>query len=448
MYVAVVQVPAAFNDEENWNRFFSSFAIIPGQKKIPQFSTSPDLLFTDLLAKDSATFAAAESALSDVQFTQKDIPLLLQKSLLAYPDGNFYDRVNDRLLNEASKLLQANPGERNTVINFVRNAYQNLDTSLEFLRYPLLQLLAKDKTKESYAVVNDLFFSSMPRKGSPYSFFYALESEPALAKTFYPQLLEYTADTTIGASVISLTNTLLDSLQLTIEEVSSKKSSLIKFAEKKIKDALKYEENEYDNAVLLQLLSKFKDATANAVITRFLAAKSGYLKNEAAIALIKNKVIPSAIVLEKLAAEKEFRSGLYNELKAAGVEKSFPAAYRSQKSMAEGYIYEALVDEDEIEEEPQFVFIKKMDYSFQGAQKRFYLYRVNFKSEDTKDNLVPDNNSYLAIAGPFELDASVITIDPKINVSGTYFKSTFDGSQLDAYFKRFIEERIKYFAAQ
>jgi len=54
------------------------------------------------------------------------------------------------------------------------------------------------------------------------------------------------------------------------------------------------------------------------------------------------------------------------------------------------------------------------------------------------------NNSYLAIAGPFNVDGSKLNIEEGKNITGLYYDEKFDGLMTDYYFKKFIEQRSKW----
>jgi hypothetical protein len=106
-------------------------------------------------------------------------------------------------------------------------------------------------------------------------------------------------------------------------------------------------------------------------------------------------------------------------------------------------------DDDNIDyTDAEFIYIKNIEYRYKGEKKRFYFFRINFPQSDEEDSTgdteIKEPNSYLAIAGPFELDATKVNLEMGKNITGVYYDKKFDGSLLDDHFKDFIEQRLKW----
>jgi predicted Zn-ribbon and HTH transcriptional regulator len=62
-------------------------------------------------------------------------------------------------------------------------------------------------------------------------------------------------------------------------------------------------------------IGKFKTKEANLLLQRFLKLNSSPVKREAILALLKNNQPVNAVEIEKLAADKSFRAGFYDDMK-------------------------------------------------------------------------------------------------------------------------------------
>jgi bifunctional DNA-binding transcriptional regulator/antitoxin component of YhaV-PrlF toxin-antitoxin module len=283
-----------------------------------------------------------------------------------------------------------------------------------------------------------------------------------LAKTLYPDLLNYIGDTTMDLAIVALTKTMIDSNQLSMDILSPVKTELIKLAKKYVRSVNSDEYGfNYEIPALIELLGYFKHKDANDAAAIFLKAKDLYVKKSAALTLIKNNRPVAASVLSKIANDQQYRVGLYDELRKAGKEKLFPADLRSQVGLAEGYIVNAIYDEEEDETIPEMIFIKRIEYNYKGTKKAFYIFRANYEYEmeeggevmDTTVQLLSNDTvteantateSYLTVAGPFDLNKSELLIDEKENITGMWYDDKFDGMKIDYFFRKYVEQRLKW----
>jgi hypothetical protein len=80
----------------------------------------------------------------------------------------------------------------------------------------------------------------------------------------------------------------------------------------------------------------------------------------------------------------------------------------------------------------------------------FYIFRANYESTGSDEEAGDDyqssksQSSYFSVAGPFDPDAALITIDEKENISGMWFEEQFDGMKNDYFFRKYIEQRLKW----
>lgn len=441
MYELSLTMPPAFADTSNLERFLQSFTILHPKSTEAVFANKPELLFMDLQLEDSSYFTNAYQAMDELPFKKKELPLLLQQCLQEFPavaDG--YRSVNLKVLDHMQKVLKTFPGGNDTLFNFIKQHYHQLDSGVQHIQYRMLQLLVEDARPQAVILLKELW-QQKPAEGFYYPLFYALENKPAVAATLFPLFFQYVDDKELGSSVLALANQLADSGFISLTVLQQQQNALQSLLSKNLKSALKDKDVQEAVFPLLSLAGKLNLPQLNSAISKYLAAKDIWIKFEAAVALLKNGQPVPAPVLQALAADKHLRAKLYGHLKQNNRPSLFPAAYRTQKSMAESYIYAALKEDDEYEGEPKFIYIKTIEQLYEGEKKRFFLFRLNMDASEE----VGDENptSLLSIAGPFNLEPTKIDIAEKDNISGTYYNSTFDGMLLDVYFKKYLQLFIK-----
>ena len=454
MYILSAASPFKYADENNATRFFEEFRFHKEMTPSPVFSNHPGLLFADLQSGDSATFHTAYSALDDVHFISDDIMLLLNKALLQYPayDGGL--SVNMQLLQIANTLFtnDTSIAYRNRVIQFIRTNYGNENKVIDSIRFYLLGMVASGKNRESYQVLADLVSLRKNAADYTYQLFGKLYDSLQLTRALYPQLLDYVQDTTMGLSIVMLTKTLIDSSFLTQDDLLPAKKSLLNLASHSLKKLLK-NDNDEDYAVpdLLELLAFLEQKDCDEMIKAFLKVRHNGIRKKAAVLMISNKRVVPTGVLGTIAGDAQYRAQLYIDLKRWNREKLFPVEHRSQVAMAESYIFTAVFDEEEDEVKPDLIYIKKVEYLYRGKKSAFYIFRCNYEytgadDEENGDDKLPAKRviSYFTVAGPFDIDASIITLDEKENISGMWYEEEFDGMKNDYFFSKYIEQRLKW----
>lgn len=466
MYVLTTVPPLVYADERNTNRFFNEFSVSKEETAAAIIENNSDKLFTDLHSKDSATFQQAYDALSEVRFMQKDIIPLMDKSIQEYSTyENIYQSVNEKLLSLVETLLEkdSSANDKVQVNTFIHENYSKPDKTIDSLRFYLLGLVGKNKANESYQLLKELLATKKHSADYNYRFFGKLYDSLELTKALYPDLLNYISDTTMDLAIVALTKTMIDSNQLSMDILLPVKTELIKLAKKHVRSVNSEEYSfTYEIPALIELLGYFKQKEADDAASGFLKAKEIYVKKSAALTLIKNNRPVAASVLSRIANDQQYRVSLYEDLKKAGKEKLFPADLRSQVGLAEGYIVNAVYDEEEDETIPEMIFIKRIEYNYKGTQKAFYIFRANYEYEmeeggevmdATVQSLSPDTtteikttstDSYLTIAGPFDLNKSELMIDEKENITGMWYDDKFDGMKIDYFFRKYIERQLKW----
>ena len=455
MYSVHIKMPGGFADNANIELFFQNFKITEERKAVEILNNSAEKLFTDLKSRDSITFQQAYDALSEVSFSQDQLMLLMEKSIIEYPDNANYQTVNYKLLALANDLFKnADPPTKKEVISFIEENYARPTKTIEQVRFPFLEMIANDRTSENFELIRKLLAEILPSKGSDARLFNLLKDSLNLTKTLYPELMRYIVDTTMGMPVADLTGLMLDSAMISINVVQASKNDILKLARKQLKYVLKANVDDYDYDYritrLISLMGMMKQPETDDLIAEFLKSKLVSVKKEAALALIKNNKPVSSFTLKQIASDRDERVNFYDDLNKLNKNNLFPADFRSQQKLAESYVYQSLLrdDDEDGSSDAELIYIKRVEDEYRGERKRFYFFRVNFPrvEEDSSETESAEtgSRSYLAIAGPFELDNAKLNIEKGKNITGLYYEEKFDGLMMDDYFKKFIEQRSKW----
>lgn len=450
MYTLKMEVAPAFTNAKDDDRFFESFRLAKEEKSDAIFSAGPGLLFEDLLSKDSATFKEAYDALDEVDFRQQHFSLLLQQSLLEYPMyDDMYQTVNQKLLYFVGTMAKESKDDSGKLFEFIRSHYNDSGKGIAGHRFHLLGLLADMKTASSYQLLSELIDNNPPSGGSAYQLFAKLNDSLELSRTLFPGLLKYAADSVSGFPVLGLAKTLIDSNLLTVNDIRAVQPDMIKLAGKSLQSMISMAADEYDYDYgitdVISLLGYLNNKQANETITGFLKVKILYVKKQAVVSLVENGWPVSSVEIKKLAADNEYRAELYEAFVKAKKTSLFPSEFATQQAMGKSYIHKRMVDWDEVEEGLDLIFIKKVERIYKGSKKRFFLFRVNVGDEELHagDPESPETQTYLAIAGPFELDAKKLLIKEDDNITGAYYDFDFDGLRIDEFFEKFIAAALK-----
>ncbi len=447
MYVLSYDMDDPLEDSGNMDQFFHSFRLTNEKKDNDIYTAGPEKLFSDLLSKDSGTWHRAFNAFDIVRFGPEHIQLLAQKAMLDYPlDTTEYQTANSKIFDEMTELIAKNKESHAWVRDFVKNSYPSSTEAAEKYRYSLLSLLAVQKNAEAYKLIGELFTLKVPNGSYSYRLFYKLRDSLELTKLLYPGLLRYAGDSSCGLDIVTLTKHMLDSNQLDLATVKLAKKELLALARYKLPATLAMAADDwdydYDLQELMELLGMLKDKEADDMVAKYLPVKIISLKLAAAASLLKNGRTVSTAELKKIALNEEYRSKLYEELEKQKKTTLFPSEFANQQSMAKSYIYRAMMDEDEMGSDAKLFFIKKIVKDYKGVKKIFYLFRVNINGEEEYAG-EEEPDSYLAVAGPFDMEVKKISLSEKDNISGLYYAKPFDGMKLDELFEKYLAYYLK-----
>lgn len=411
------------------NRFFNEFRLSGPASPSTALQSKASLLLHDLGSQDSVVRGKAYSGLLSAPFAKGDEQLLKEALFRLYQSP--YDNSRGEIINHTLARTLARLGD-STAVTYVREAYPSLVNEKKVLQSTALSLLAQQHTRYSYTTLAELLKQGPIAERLDYSGLYAMKDSLALTVTLFPALQLWARDSLHAGSIASITLALLDSGYLSKETVLLSSGAFMEAA-KQLLPALKASENyqDYNLFSLLRLIGRFQTPASYALLNNYLAVKSKSLLQEVVLQLVKGKQLVPAAVLNRLAADPVFRSGLYANLKDQKKIALFPRLYLTQSSFAESAIYSAADDDDEAEI-GKAVFLSKKTASYQGKSYTWYLYKVTSASDD-------ESRYYLGIAGGYEPYTN--SLEPKKKLSGIYWKEGIDGDgkNIDSLFKEYLK---------
>lgn len=433
LYKLFVSAEKDFLYSSHTNDFFSAFSVnTASADSLFYLRSKTALLMQDLAGKDSASRYNAYMALNTAWFTEKDREALQEAVFKEYP--SLYDSaLSDIINNEITRKLAAL--NSNATVAFVKSRYAMFSERKDTLKNIALSVLAQLHTKESYAALAQLLQQSPPQQHFSYRVTNGLSDSLALTAGIYTSLQQLAVDTIHTGSIARIASELLDSGFIKMDQVKASQTAFIQAADRLLPALLRNNQrNEYDVYQLLTLLGRFKTAAADAMVKSYLAVKSTWLKQTAAIALIKNNQPVPVAVLKSLAANKATRYSLYTDLKEINKKKLFPAQYFTQPYFSESAVYAAATDEDEGDGYTSMALLYKKTAKYKNKPYIFYLYKVMYDTEDGP-------TTYLAIAGGYA--AGKTGIEPDIDLSGVYRQEKLDSKNATALLTAYLEELEK-----
>ncbi|MBI1781615.1 MAG: TraB/GumN family protein, partial [Sphingobacteriales bacterium] len=431
LYMLAAYVKETDLADENIQRFFSDFKFT-NKESSTVLMPKHQLLFDALLSSDSSTAEKAKQALEAIHFAKKDLPYLHKALFVKYKDDTYgYSSIHRTITGILGKK-----GDNSTV-DYIKANYVSGLKDKEALRLNILDVLAKQKTSYAYSALKELLFATHITSGENYYIQSSLEDSLLLSRSLYPELLKLAADTVLWQMVAGLTEDLLDSNLLSLQDIKPFENDFCKIAFFKAgqlrKANVEYDYN-YNYLPLIQLLQQLNTTNSNAALFKFTDSKNMYVKFEATIALLKNKQPVSSTTLLALAADDDYRVQLYSKLEEFKKLNLFPVKYLSQKEISKSEL-KSIGSEDD-DEPVSVIFIGERTTLYEGKLKKFLLYKIAY------DNGEGEPVVYLGIAGAYDLKSTKITINA--NASGLYYDESFNAAKLDTQLKAYLTKLEDY----
>ncbi|MEO5563333.1 MAG: TraB/GumN family protein [Chitinophagaceae bacterium] len=431
LYTLIGYIPLQYFNKKSHQQFFDEFRITKEDLNPTIYKSKVRKLLTDLQSSDSATHVAAFTAFRTVTFSPADKELLQDALLKEYmDDAESYHNSRDKIIDTLSSLMDSG------TVAFVQTNFPLLTGRKELLKLPMLDLLSRYKTKYSYAVLKELLVQHTPKEKGEYNLSYHLDDSLELTATLFPEILKLSNNNLFAPRVMSLTPELLDSNLISKEMLQPYERQFIYIADTTYERLSEKEElgSTYDYKRMLHLMQQFNDTGSNRVLKKYLGLSDIYLKKIAAMALLKNKQAVDPKQIEKIAADKGYRVEFYEELSELNRTDIFPAAYRTQQSMAESDIFYMSNDDDTEPEEIKFIEARTALYK--GKSSRFYLFKVKYSYKDDDGN--NKDEVYLGVGGPYSTDFKNLKTDSEATT--VLFAETYDHKQITKQFKAHLKD--------
>ena len=411
------------------NRFFEEFRFLKENlpSKIADNKTS--VILSDLKSIDSLTKVKALNALNSTNFESLDLPLLYRAYLQQYPvDSSDYLGTNERLGNAINKVHDS------STVSFVKENYRAVATHSPELKFDMLKMLASQKTKQAVLVIKELLLTDLPEKGSAGSFIYNLRDSLSLAAVIFPEAAGFFSDSLLGPGMISLATDLIDSNLLHKAILQEHQSGVLFTANKQLLQ-LKKDKDDYPafNNYIIDALQKMNSTQANGVLNGFTKCADLYIKQNSLLALLKNNQAVAVTEIQKVAAERGFRTTLYDTLSKLGKQQLFPVTFLTQPSFAESYIYNNASDD---EESLTLKLIGERVALINGIQQRFYLYKITFDYDGEPE-------SYLAICGKFDINKKKVVLKDEDILVKVFYDEKFTTMSVNKQFNEFVKDNQK-----
>lgn len=429
-----VYMLASYNKEteladENIQRFFNDFKFTkeePSTVLVPKHQQ----LLDALSGSDSAATEEAKQALEAIHFSKKDLPYLHKALFMQYKEDAYeYSSVHRTIAG-----ILGDKGDSSTV-DYIKANYINRLKDKEALRLNVLNVLAQQKTSYAYATLKDLLFATPVTSGENYYLESSLKDSLLLSHSLYPELLKLAADTVLWDMVAGVTEELLDSNLLSLQDIKPFENEFYKIAALKSAQLKKAAvEDDYSYIPLVHLLQQLNTPSGNAALLKFTDSKNLYVKFEAAMALLKNNQPVSSNTLLTLAADDDYRVQLYSKLDELKKLNLFPAKYLSQKEISKSEL-KSLGSEDD-DEPASITFIGERTALYKGQMKKFLLYKITYDYGEEEPGV------YLGIAGPYDLKSTKIIVNA--DVSGLYYNETYNAVKLDKQLKAYLKQLEDY----
>lgn len=435
LYALVVNSAKSQVHRPEADRFFEEFRLRGPTTANPYLQSQAEPLLRALFDADSATAAKAYPGLSGASFQKKDLPLLYRCLLRQSPldrGEEGYQKVNSSLVDIVEELKDTG------TFQWARQQYPSIPDSLAYLQNSLLRLMATPDSLH-FATLVDLLRKDPPAEPLSYFVVSKLADTPALTVKFFPTLLPLLNDTIQRDRMLRLTAQLLDSNSLDAKLLMPYRDQLLTYGSRRVRLLAAPAEANFGaaDAYLIAILGCYKDAAANALLTKFLTVKDDNLKLDAIRVLLRNRQPVDNAILVSLARKIDYRLELFHVLDQTNRLDLFPVAWRTQKAFGEAEVYLQMTDNDEDDddeaaaEKPVISYLREKLVRKGDRQQRFLFYKVS-RSKQT----------WLAGVGPYDPDAKKVSskdVSAYIDYEEPYSEATF-AARMEVIWKKFQEE--------
>ncbi|MBL7770939.1 MAG: TraB/GumN family protein [Flavipsychrobacter sp.] len=412
------------NKTTAYNRMFESFRV---QHFTPNTYTQSKArkVFQDLLLPDSIAFNEAKEAVKWVEISGDDLPYLHEA--LLNPLIDFSERsacTHDEVIQRVVELKDK------STIGFIQQAYQDLKERNAVLQYPLLSVLARFNTSESYRVIETLLESGLPTAGNPGILYASISDSIDLAEQLLPVVLKYKNDSLLRIIIPGMVLTLKEAGKLPASVLDELKPVLLRMA-----DQYQQQLQQKDLALpvlfesFLEVMTLYPTIEFQQRLDSLAYHNHEDVQYSTAKILLKQQKPVAADVIQKIATDPFYRSSLYAIMENAGQLKKFPRAYSKQPLIAESQLYRDIWYGTA---DYKLSFLKQISLKQDGKKLYYYLYKVSFVTDEGEEN-------YLGVAGPYTSKSRIDTTPREY--TGVYYDELLDESRLMEQLEAFIQSQ-------
>ena len=410
-----------------YSSFFDDFKVVDEMPVADLSKNGLDKLAAVMETSDSAGIKEIEEWWKLLSFSKEDLPLLFKIGLRLYADydSGYRTNINKQIFDAIESVDSLHTG-----IDLVRADFPGIGKKDELVKPYIYSYLSKIHTAESYALLKKCLLEyPIPEKELPYfqvRFYDSLQ----LTASLFPEVLRLAGSASLWDIITELTNTLNKDELLSLANIKTYEKEFIRTARrilKKNKDELN--EGGYYYTELVKVLGLLNSTESNGIIREFAKLDSREMKYVTLLALLKNKQPIDQRTIYTLATTDEYRSRLYDELVKLNKISLFPPGYATQMALGRSKLFNLDSEEDQ-PETMEFIGERTRDYN--GKKQKFYLFKVKYSE---------DGDGYLGVAGPYELNAKILSSDQ--TATGIYFDKSFDGTKADEFFTKYIDDLLR-----
>jgi len=354
--------------------FFANFHPLKKENSRNIFTNCMDVFFKDLFSSDSTTKVTARQYISNLHFSEKDVPSIAEAiSKLQRSDKNYIETKNKLI----AELGYIEDSTMPAVVKTLQQLYTRAADTSSF-QNEVIEALARHKTKQSYSALKDLMLQDPPVYDNTYGYsnlFDLIDDSLELAKTLLPEILKLTPLEDYKKPVIDLLVSLTDSglikpgaykdyfsqvyldAKIILKKQQGKDEKKLEADKNKnedddevysANDVSVYKDDIESYAILLAPFYK-ENIFVPAFFNKLLLAENKDIVTSTAVLLLKNKIPVPDSILTKLAAEDKHRAKLFKGLETINQLGKFPAAYKTQLALAKSFLIDEAASDDKID---------------------------------------------------------------------------------------------------
>ena len=410
-------VDTTYKESEFITTFYNSFK--------PKDTLIGTFLFKDKTAQFFKGLKNKDSIILEgykvVNFEKKDIKPII-KLLKDYEFEDNQLDIKSHLIDELGKFKTKKTEQY--LEDFYVKSFKNPNNQIS-----IIKSIAKDKTEKSYRKLLNLFEADVPLTSNKFQMTNLIKEigdSLNLAKTLFPELLNYTTIAEYKEPIYKLLVELLDEGLLEKSNYEFYKKQIINEAKIELKRQLAknnstntYRFNSSNSdflSVYIKLLFPFrKDKNVQTFYKNLNFVKNSDIKSTLLVLQIQNSEKYNKKTFKELAEELSSRKELYKKLNKINKTNLFPKEYSSKKEIYKAYLFDTKQEKDL---KDSIIYIGKRDFTLHNKKFEGYFYKSKAHENNTKSYNKEWRMNYVIVANE---DAMV-----SLKTSGNFNNQNFD----------------------